>query len=74
MAALRGVADHEVLKALTSCKTLTNAGYVQGASLTEAQAALALQVLDNWLDKAKAEVEASFEAIEAELSPEEIAF
>lgn len=52
LAELRGATKPVVMQSLLTCKTLENIGYVAGTALTEKQAALAIGVLDKWLEKA----------------------
>lgn len=64
LAQLRGAPEAQVMQSLLESKTLANADYVVGTVLTEKQAALAIAVLDQWLNKANQEPALAEEDIE----------
>lgn len=55
LAQMRVKPEAEVMQAIMHSSTLLNAGYIEGDQFTESQAALAIQLLDNWLEKANSE-------------------
>lgn len=55
LAQMRVKPEADVMQALIDSKTLSDAGYTAGDQFTETHAKLAIQLLDNWLEKAHAE-------------------
>lgn len=81
LAAMRVKPEADVMQALIDSKTLSDAGYIAGDQFTEHHAKLAIQLLDNWLEKAHAEnieaaekAKAQVEAQKVEMADEDIVF
>lgn len=72
LAQMRHIDEATVMQSVIDSKSLENAGYVAGDEFTEAQAVIAIGLLDNWLEKAHAESKEAAEAAKEQIEKQQI--